>query len=81
MNRHEEIGLDIAGFLYAYIEWNKIVGIARQHDTHVGLFVDFRLETFGDGSYDIFFFITAAIYFLLPLVWGIDLNVFPESLR
>lgn len=27
------------------------------------------------------FFITAAIYFLLPLVWGIDLNVFPESLR
>ena len=27
------------------------------------------------------FFITAAIYFLLPLVWGIDLNVFPESMR
>lgn len=27
------------------------------------------------------FFITAAIYFLLPLVWGIDLNVFPDALK
>lgn len=27
------------------------------------------------------FFITAAIYFLLPMVWGIDLHVFPDALR
>ncbi|MDQ0216780.1 sodium-dependent dicarboxylate transporter 2/3/5 [Oikeobacillus pervagus] len=27
------------------------------------------------------FFISAMIYFLMPVVWGIDLNVFPDSLK